>query len=94
MLFTVIWRGISREEPHGQRKDTRAALHGLFVLNLSVVGLPLMTRSVVRSIPRHGPIRQFLVEPVFHNWCSKCRSMCYPVWDGIYKISLTTNRKV
>ena len=40
-----------------------------------------------------GPIELFLVQPVLHDWCTKGRGMCYPVWDGAYKRTLAANRK-
>ena len=40
----------------------------------------LMVRWVVGSI-LHGvdPLSYFSFQPVLHDWCNKCRGMCYPV---------------
>ena len=45
----------------------------------------LMVRWVVGSI-LHGvdPLSYFLFQPVLHNWCSKGRGMCYPVFGMMH----------
>ena len=30
------------------------------------------------------PLRYFLFEPVFHDWCSKASGMCYPVCGVVH----------
>ena len=39
------------------------------------------------------PLSYFSFQPVLHDWCNKGHSMCYPVWDGAYKRTLTANWK-
>ena len=38
-------------------------------------------------------LKYFSFQPVFHDWCNKGCGMCYPVWDGAYKITLTYTRR-
>ena len=40
-----------------------------------------------------GPIELFSFQPVLHDWCNKCRGMCYPVWDDAYKRTHAASRK-
>ena len=46
----------------------------------SEVERSLVVRWVVGSI-LHGvdPLSYFSFQPVLHDWCNKCRGMCYPV---------------
>ena len=45
----------------------------------------LMVRWVVGSI-LHGvdPLSYFSIQPVLHDWCNKCRGMCYPVCGMVH----------
>ena len=39
------------------------------------------------------PSNYFLFQPVLHGWYNKGHGMCYPLWDGAYKRTLTANQK-
>ena len=39
------------------------------------------------------PLSYFSFQPVLHDWSTKGRGMCYPVWDDAYIKNLAANRK-
>ena len=51
----------------------------------SEVERSLMVRWVIGSI-LHGvdPLSYFSFHPVLHDWCNKCRGMCYPVCGMVH----------
>ena len=51
----------------------------------SEVERSLMVRWVAGSI-LHGvdPLSYFSFQPVLHDWCNKCRGMCYPVCGMVH----------
>ena len=40
------------------------------------------------------PLSYFSFQPVLHDQYNKGCGICYPVWDGAYKITLAANHKV
>ena len=42
-----------------------------------------MVRWVVGSILHGGPI-ELSFQPVLHDWCTKCRGMCYTVYGIVH----------
>ena len=52
-----------------------------------------MIPLVIGSISDVDPMSCFSLQPVLHNWCNKCRGMCYLVGRMVHiKESLTAKR--
>ena len=60
-------------------------LSDLCIVAVAAVERSLIVRYVVGSI-LHGvdPLSYFSFQPVLHDWCNKCRGMCYPVCGMVH----------